>query len=142
MKQYNIKINGNSYDITVESVSGNNAKLNVNGTGYDVEFTETGKETQPVQRPTVRETPVVEKPVAKTTQEVTGGKSVKSPLPGVIVSILVTPGDIVKAGQVVAVIEAMKMENEILSEYDGTVTAVNVKTGVSVLEGDTIASIG
>ena len=69
-------------------------------------------------------------------------KTVASPLPGVIVSVNVKPGDNVKAGQVVAVLEAMKMENEIQSEYDGVVTAVKVSQGDSILEGSPIVTIG
>ena len=67
---------------------------------------------------------------------------VASPLPGVIVSVNVRPGDKVKAGQVVAVLEAMKMENEIQSEYDGVVTSVKVAQGDSILEGSPIVTIG
>ena len=69
------------------------------------------------------------------------GKAVKSPLPGVIISVNVNVGDAVKAGQVVAVLEAMKMENEIQAESDGTVTAVHVGKGDSVLEGASIVTL-
>ena len=64
------------------------------------------------------------------------GKAVVAPLPGVIVGLKVSVGDVIKAGQVVAVLEAMKMENDIQAEFDGTVTAVNVNQGDSVLEGE------
>ena len=64
-----------------------------------------------------------------------------APLPGVIVEVKVSPGEVVKAGQVVAVLEAMKMENEIQAESDGVVTAVNVSQGDSVLEGAPIVTI-
>ncbi|MBO8480573.1 MAG: biotin/lipoyl-binding protein, partial [Bacteroidetes bacterium] len=70
------------------------------------------------------------------------GKDVVSPLPGVVISVDVKVGDAVKRGQKVAVIEAMKMENEILSENDGTVTAVHVSKGDSVLEDAKIVTIG
>ena len=70
------------------------------------------------------------------------GKAVTSPLPGVIIAVKVNVGDAVKAGQVVAILEAMKMENEIQAESDGTVTAVNVAKGDSVLEGAAIVTIG
>ena len=72
----------------------------------------------------------------------TGGKKVTSPLPGVIISVDGKEGQTVKRGQKVAVIEAMKMENEILAECDGTITAVHVKQGDSVLEGADIVTIG
>ena len=69
------------------------------------------------------------------------GKAMISPLPGVIIDIRVKVGDKVKTGDVVAVLEAMKMENEIQSEYDGTVTSVNVSQGDSILEGALIVSL-
>lgn len=78
--------------------------------------------------------PVVKKPEAS-------GKVVVAPLPGVIIGLKVSVGDVVKAGQVVAVLEAMKMENDIQAEFDGTVTAVNVAQGDSVLEGAVIVMI-
>ena len=68
-------------------------------------------------------------------------KAIKSPLPGVIVAVKVNAGDKIKAGDVVAVLEAMKMENEIQSEYDGTVASVNVSQGDSILEGAVIVSL-
>ena len=69
------------------------------------------------------------------------GKSVTAPLPGVIIDIRVAAGDQIKAGQVIAILEAMKMENEIQAESDGVVTAVNVSQGDSVLEGAPIVTI-
>ena len=70
------------------------------------------------------------------------GKTIKSPLPGIIISVDVKEGQAVKRGQKVAVIEAMKMENDILAECDGTVTAVHARKGDSVLEGADIVTIG
>ena len=69
------------------------------------------------------------------------GKKIVSPLPGVIIDVCVNVGDAVKRGQKIAVIEAMKMENDILAECDGTVSAIYVKKTDSVLEGADIASI-
>lgn len=68
--------------------------------------------------------------------------SIKAPIPGVIVEIKVKEGEKVTKGMTVAVIEAMKMENDILAESDGTVTAVKAAAGAAVLEGDTIMIIG
>lgn len=67
---------------------------------------------------------------------------IKAPLPGVMIAVNVRIGDVVKAGQEIAVLEAMKMENSIEAAIDGTVTAVHVKEGDSVLEGDTVITIG
>lgn len=71
----------------------------------------------------------------------TAAKSVVSPLPGVVVDVKVAAGDVVKAGQTVAVLEAMKMENDILAECDGVVASVDVKNGDSVLEGAVLLTI-
>ena len=68
-------------------------------------------------------------------------KAVVSPLPGVVVEVKVAAGDVVKAGQTVAVLEAMKMENDILAECDGVVASVSVKDGDSVLEGAVLLTI-
>ena len=65
-----------------------------------------------------------------------------SPLPGVIIAVKVNVGDAVKAGQEVAVLEAMKMENSIEATHDGTVTAIHVAKGDSVLEGAPVVTIG
>ena len=69
------------------------------------------------------------------------GKPINAPLPGVIIGVMVNVGDTVKAGQVVAVLEAMKMENEIQAEFDGVVTSVYVSRGDSILEGTPIVTI-
>ena len=71
----------------------------------------------------------------------TAAKAVVSPLPGVVVEVKVAAGDVVKAGQTVAVLEAMKMENDILAECDGVVASVDVKDGDSVLEGAVLLTI-
>lgn len=68
-------------------------------------------------------------------------RAVVSPLPGVVVDVKVAAGDVVKAGQTVAVLEAMKMENDILAECDGVVASVSVKDGDSVLEGAVLLTI-
>ena len=102
-----------------------------------------------IEKPVKEEPSVVSVPVSGTPSvgeaadgaHAPGDKAIKSPLPGVIVAVRVNVGDAVKAGQVVAVLEAMKMENEIQSEYDGTVASVNVSQGDSVLEGALIVSL-
>lgn len=147
MKQYKFKINGNDYNVAVNSVSGNIADVTVNGTSYQVEME--NAPSAPVQAataapsaPVAPSAPAAQPAAAPAQKPVTGGKSVTSPLPGVIIAVKVNTGDTVKAGQVVAILEAMKMENEIQAEYDGTVTAVNVAKGDSVLEGAAIVTLG
>ena len=146
MKTYKFKINGNEYNVEIGSVEGNIADVTVNGASYQVEM-DTPMNVGPVSAAPVREqsaTPQNDNQVAApaAAPAPTGaGKAVTSPLPGVIIEVSVKEGQAVKAGQKVAVIEAMKMENEIQAPSDGTVTAVLVNKGDSVLEGAEIVKI-
>ena len=145
MKTYRFKINGNDYEVAINSVEGNNASVTVNGMAYQVELDE-APAAAPVQAP-VSAAPVQAAspaatqaaPAAPTSSG--SGKAVTSPLPGVIIAVKVNVGDTVKAGQEVAVLEAMKMENSIEATHDGIVTAINVAKGDSVLEGAPIVTI-
>lgn len=145
MKSYKFKINGNQYNVEVNSVSGNIADVTVNGTSYQVEMEDApavpAAPVQAVQPAATVSAPAAPQSAAKPAAS-GAGKAVKSPLPGVILSINVNVGDSVKAGQTVAVLEAMKMENEIQAEFDGTVTAINAAKGDSVLEGAAIVTLG
>ena len=135
MKVY--KINGNSYEVAIKSVDGTQAEVTVNGVTYKVE-TGNVPPVQVVSGGVERSENVSQKAAAPVADK---AGAVTAPLPGVIVEIKVSPGEVVKAGQVVAVLEAMKMENEIQAESDGVVTAVNVSQGDSVLEGTPIVTI-
>ena len=154
MEKYSFKINGHDYEVEVESVSGQNAIVRVNGTEYDVEIgddgTMSGTEAAGAEARNRDEraasgnggnaggsgSETADSGVPQ------GGETVTAPLPGVIVDVKVKVGDSVKAGQTVAVLEAMKMENEIEATVGGTVTAVNAAKGDSVLEGAPIVTIG
>ena len=146
MKSYKFKINGNQYNVEVNSVSGNIADVTVNGTPYQVEMEDApaapAAPVQAVQPAAPASAPAAAPQPAAKPAPSGAGKTVKSPLPGVILSINVNVGDAVKAGQTVAVLEAMKMENEIQAEFDGTVTAINAAKGDSVLEGAAIVTLG
>ena len=146
MKQYKFKINGNQYNVDINSVEGNIASVTVNGTSYQVELE--NAPAAPVQAVPVQ-TPVTNAPAAPVQAAAApkpaapaAGKPVTSPLPGVIIAIKVNVGDTVKAGQEVAVLEAMKMENSIEAVQDGTITAIHVAKGDSILEGASIVTIG
>ena len=142
MSTYNLKINGKQYNVTVNSVEGNNASVNVNGVDYNVEI-EGGAApvVAPVAAPVAAPAAAPATPAPAPAAAPAGGKSIVSPLPGVIISVDVKEGQAIKRGQKVAVIEAMKMENEILAEFDGTVTAIHVSKGDSVLEDAKIVTI-
>lgn len=147
MKQYKFKINGNDYNVAINSTNGNLADVTVNGVSYQVEMENSMPAAAPVQaapqasasapapQPAAAAAPA---PAAKPAGE---GKAVTSPLPGVIIEVSVKEGDTVAAGQKVAVLEAMKMENEIQAEKAGVVTKIHVSKGDSVLEGASIVTI-
>ena len=144
MKTYKFKINGNEYNVAINSVEGKNASVTVNGTDYQVELEE-APAAAPVQAPAaapVQAAPSLAPAPAAAPAPSGAGKAVTSPLPGVIIAVKVNVGDTVKAGQEVAVLEAMKMENSIEATHDGKVTAINVAKGDSVLEGAPIVTIG
>ena len=139
MKNYKFKINGKNYEVNIGEAEGKMLHVNVNGADYQVEL-----ENAPVAAP-VQPAPAAQTAApapAAAPKPAGAGVTVKSPLPGIIISVDVKEGQAVKRGQKVAVIEAMKMENEILAESDGTVTAVFARKGDSVLEGADIVTIG
>ena len=157
MGKYNFRINGHDYQVDVNSVEGGIADVTVNGTDYKVELADAvPAPAQQAARPAPQTvstgapavTPQATAPAPQAAQTATAsapqgkGEVVTAPLPGVILDIKVKVGDAVKAGQTVAVLEAMKMENEIESTANGTVTAVNTGKGDSVLEGAAIITIG
>ena len=138
MAQYKFKINGKEYNVSIGAAEGKNLTVNVNGADYQVEL-ENAPAAAPVAAP-VAAAPKADAPAA-TPKPAGAGVVVKSPLPGIIISVDVKEGQAVKRGQKVAVIEAMKMENDILAEADGTITAVHTRKGDSVLEGADIVTI-
>lgn len=139
MKNYKFKINGKNYEVNIGEAEGKTLHVNVNGADYQVEL-----ENAPAAA-AVQAAPAAQAAApapAAAPKPAGAGVTVKSPLPGIIISVDVKEGQTVKRGQKVAVIEAMKMENEILAESDGTVIAVHAGKGDSVLEGADIVTIG
>lgn len=114
-----------------------NYKVNVNGTEYKVSI-ELISETEAKATPTPVSAPVAEAP---TSSAPSGGEKINAPMPGTILSINVKVGDKVSNGQIIAILEAMKMENEILSPVDGVVTFVGVNQGATVESGTPICVI-
>ena len=107
-------------------------RVNVNGTAYEVEIEEmTGAPAAPA--------PVAAPAAAPAASG--AGESITSPMPGNILAVNVAAGDMVKKGQVLMVLEAMKMENEIMAPHDGKVTAVAVTKGAAVESGALLCTI-
>ncbi|WP_165021421.1 MULTISPECIES: biotin/lipoyl-containing protein [unclassified Dysgonomonas] len=137
MKTFKYKINGKEYAVAVNKMEDTLAEVEVNGTSYKVELEKKEEEVAAprIQRPVVASSPAAGKPAG------TGAGAIKSPLPGIVIDIMVNVGDQVKKGQTVAMLEAMKMENAINSPLDGKVASISVSTGDSVLEGVVILTI-
>lgn len=130
MKKYTITVNGTPYDVTVdESGSSSNASAPV---------TATAPVATPAAAPVAAQAPAA--PVASTAPAA-GAVKIESPMPGTILDVKVNAGDTVSAGQVLCVLEAMKMENDIVAPQDGTVASVTVKKGDSVEAGSVLLSI-
>ena len=152
MNKYQYKVQGVDYDVEIEEVEGNVAKVNVNGIRFDVELkqpinpTSTLKKVRieapkPVARPAI---PIASPAVtpAQPAAPAGAGTPIKAPLPGTIIELKVNVGDKVNQGDVVLVLEAMKMQNNIESEVSGTVTSITVKQGETVMEGAVMMTIG
>ena len=145
MKEYKYKINGNEYNVAVEELEGNKANVTVNGKTYEVELDRPAKPavTKPVARPAAAAPTAAPAPAAAPApRPATGGAGIKAPLPGVILDIKVKVGDAVTKGQTVAILEAMKMENNINADREGTVVSINVEKGQSIAEGTDIITLG
>lgn len=142
MSTYKFKISGKEYNVTIGSIENKIANVNVNGKDYEVEL-ENDIASAPATAPVAAAAPAAPaaSAAAAPAKPAGAGTKVTSPLPGVIIEVSVKEGQAVKAGQKVAVIEAMKMENEIAATQDGTVTAIHVAKGDSVLEGADVVTI-
>ena len=143
MAQYKFKINGGEYDVTINGIENNIADVQVNGTQYKVEIENAPKAAAaPAAAPAAAaQAPAAAAAPAAAPQASGEGEVVTSPLPGVIIEVSAAVGQTVKAGQKVAVLEAMKMENEIQAPKDGKITAIHVSKGDSILEGANIVTI-
>ncbi|MBR4239639.1 MAG: biotin/lipoyl-binding protein [Prevotella sp.] len=140
MKEYKYTIDGQEYVVAIGDIVDNVASVTVNGEEFKVEM-------EPEQEPEKKKV-VLGQPAQQDSEEnvtsaanVNTANAVKAPLPGVITEIKVAVGDEVKAGDVVIVLEAMKMANNLEAEKDGKVTAICVKTGESVLEDSPLVVI-
>ncbi|NWJ52703.1 MAG: acetyl-CoA carboxylase biotin carboxyl carrier protein subunit [Bacteroidetes bacterium] len=147
MKKFKFTINGNQYESEIINIEDNIAEIEINGTSYTVEL---NKAIEPVNK-TPKLVRAISVPstdshpsVAKTSSpaEPKGGGVIKAPLPGTILDIYVKEGDMVKIGQRVLSLEAMKMENNIDSDKEGKVISIKKQKGAPVMEGDILIVIG
>ena len=117
MKTYKVCVNGQEYEVTVEEMKAGDVN-------------------------TARPAAKAAAPAAPAAAPAAGaGETISAPMPGTILSVNVNAGDSVKKGQVLFILEAMKMENEIMAPHDGTVTAVGTTKGSSVNSGDMLCTL-
>lgn len=134
MRKFQVTVNGNTYEVEVEELQG-------------------GQAAAPVAAPVTASAPAPSAPAAPKAAPQkaatpapaavpAGATKVTSPMPGTILEIKVNIGDSVKLGDTIAILEAMKMENEIVATADGKIASINTSKGASVNTGDLIATIG
>ncbi len=131
MKQYRITVNGQSYDVMVEEVSA--------GTTAPTAAQAPRPAAAPAPAPAA--TPASAAASAAAAVPSAGALSVKAPMPGTVMAFKVTKGQAVKRGDVLLILEAMKMENEIVAPQDGTVVAFRVPVSASVNTGDPLVDL-
>ena len=118
-----------------------NLRITVNGVSYDVQVEELGEGAAPVAAPVAAPAPAAA-PAKPAAPVAAGSVKVTAPMPGTILSINAQAGQAVKKGDVLVVLEAMKMENEICAPEDGTVASVHVEKGANVETGALLVSMG
>ena len=124
MKNYKITVNGTTYDVAVEEIGGTAAPA-----------------AAPAAAPVVTPAAPAAAPAAPAASGSKGSVVVSAPMPGKILGVKTQVGSSVKKGDVLVVLEAMKMENEIVAPEDGTVASVDVTVGAQVESGDTLVTL-
>lgn len=141
MKEYKLKINGNNYTVVINDVTDDTVLAEVNGKQYVVEMDNTATLPLPSSiqdvAPAITNTPSLQTP-APSAPVAAGAGDILSPIPGQIISINVTVGEKVRSGQKLLVLEAMKLENSITANTDGTVKEILVNDGDVVTQGQTL----
>ena len=141
MKTYKFTIRGHAYDVEILNIEDNIVEIEVNGTHYRVELEKEIKnpKTPKLVRSKVPSPTIKERKIKK---NISGtATKVVAPLPGTILKIFVKVGDTVNTGDKLLIMEAMKMENEVLAEKSGTIKSISISEGDSVLQNDILLEI-
>ena len=147
MKKFKFTIDGASYSVNVKSVEGSQAEIEVNGKSYAVGLEQ---EVNTLKTPILVRKEVVTKPgenkittkaAAMPPSNKPSANTVNAPLPGSIIRLVAKVGDTVKEGDLLLVMESMKMENNILSEKNGVIKKINVEAGQAVMQDDILLEL-
>lgn len=130
MKKYNITVNGNMYEVEVEEADENSTFIR---------RSQVIEETPKPVEPKLSTKPQAKKETPEVVKE--GVETISSPMPGYILDVKVSKGDIVEEGDVLLILEAMKMENEIMAPRAGKIVEINTSKGESVNSGDPLISL-
>lgn len=133
MKKFLIKVNGNQYEVEVEEVR--------DGVVSAPAVYAAAPVAQAPAAVTAAPAPAAAAPAKTAANGTVGAVKITAPMPGTILKVVANPGDNVKRGQVLLILEAMKMENEIVAPSEGTVATINVSKGASVNAGDLLVSL-
>jgi glutaconyl-CoA decarboxylase len=131
IKNYRVTVNGQSYDVAVEEA----------GSVASVAQPTPAAQPAPAPQPVVQAAAQAAAPAAAPVAALAGASTVKAPMPGTVLSLKVSPGQSVKRGDVLLILEAMKMENEISAPSDGVVAAIRVQAGSTVNTGDPMVDL-
>jgi len=153
VKKFKITVNNQVFDVNIEDLVDEKAFVKVNGISYEVGIEriiekrrdETGRKTlqnrSEISSLPQRKIDIDRKPPASSKVD-NSGCNITAPLPGLIIDLLITEGDAVKSGEVVIRMEAMKMENDIISPRDGVIKKIMVTKGAEVREGEILVELG
>ena len=136
MRKFVVNVNGNSYEVEVEEVGGTPVSV-----PSAVRPVQTVASAPVAPAPVPAAPTVAPAPATPVSNGAEGAVKISAPMPGTILDIKVKAGDVVKKGTLVIILEAMKMENEILSPQDATVVSVNVTKGQQVNSGDVMLTL-
>lgn len=146
MGQYILTIKNKDYKVDVKKIEGMLAEIEIDGKALTVHIKQLGVKKEPANRPVRKSRPIVEQVVQQeiaVDQPKSGSKTVKvtAPIPGVVLKIVVSEGDAVKAGQDILVMEAMKMENQIQAPRSGKIAKIHVKREDAVQQDQLLVEI-
>ena len=146
MKEFKFKIGGTDYAATVEELEGGKLQVKLNGKAFEVEMPQSERKVQRPAAPAAA--PKAAAPVAKAAPAdapapaaSAGGRPINAPLPGVVIKINAKVGDKVSAGDTLLILEAMKMENNITADANGTIKAILCKEGDQVQSGQALVEL-